>query len=154
MYDTSRLAARAYNVVQAYLRKYRNECKVTKDTPKDELTAVFADARKAADEAVQRLRREINMNLGNYDRERDETAVDIVNIQSSPGSSGTENAGTRLAEATPETVSTVDPKSQPTLTPETVSTVDSKSQPSDSVEQDIASDDPATSASEVDSSTP
>lgn len=131
------MAARAYNVVQAYLRKYRIECKITKDTPKDELTAVFGDARRLADEAVQRLRRDLNMNDGVVDETGDEP-IDTIDIQTSSVSPSTVNVGTQLTE--------------PPL--DTVSTVDSTSQPIDDVEQDLASRDPAISASAVDSSTP
>jgi hypothetical protein len=49
------LAARAYNVVQDFLLYYRTHRKYTRDTPKEELVAVFAEARRAADDAVKRM---------------------------------------------------------------------------------------------------
>lgn len=55
VYDTSRMAARAYVVVQDYLRKYRENRALTKDSPKEELARIFATARKAADDAVTEL---------------------------------------------------------------------------------------------------
>ena len=58
VYDTSRLAARAYVVVQDYLRQYRENRSFTKETPKEELARIFAAARKAADDAVSELRKE------------------------------------------------------------------------------------------------
>ena len=58
VYDTSRLAARAYVVVQEYLRKYRENRTANKETPKEELAKIFASARKAADDAVQEMRKE------------------------------------------------------------------------------------------------
>lgn len=57
VYDTSRMAARAYVVVQDYLRMYRGNRSLTKDSPKEELARIFATARKAADEAVAELRK-------------------------------------------------------------------------------------------------
>ena len=69
MYATSRLAARAYNVVQEYLHSYRTEHKITKDTPKDELHAVFNEARRIAHEAVQILRRDLRIKEGICDDE-------------------------------------------------------------------------------------
>jgi hypothetical protein len=55
------MAARAYNAVQHYLRELRNQRKLSKDTPKEELTAVFSEARRVAEEAVQGLRKDLNM---------------------------------------------------------------------------------------------
>jgi hypothetical protein len=55
VYDTSRLAARAYVVVQDYLRQYRADNRITKDSPKEELAMIFANARRAADDAVRDL---------------------------------------------------------------------------------------------------
>jgi len=57
VYETSRMAARAYVVVQNYLKQYRNRS-MTKDAPKEELAKIFATARKAADEAVIALIKE------------------------------------------------------------------------------------------------
>ena len=57
VYDTSRMAARAYVVVQDHLRMYRGNRSLTKDSPKEELARIFATARKAADEAVAELRK-------------------------------------------------------------------------------------------------
>jgi len=51
------MAARAYVVVQNYLKQYRNRS-MTKDAPKEELAKIFATARKAADEAVVALIKE------------------------------------------------------------------------------------------------
>ena len=56
VYDTSRLAARAYVVVQEYLRQYRSDNTLTKESPKEELATIFASARRAADEAVRELK--------------------------------------------------------------------------------------------------
>jgi hypothetical protein len=58
VYDTSRLAARAYIVVQDYLRSYRNKNSITKDSPKEDLAQIFANARKAADDAVRDMLRQ------------------------------------------------------------------------------------------------
>ena len=51
------MAARAYVVVQDYLRKFRENRSLTKDSPKEELARIFATARKEADDAVAELRR-------------------------------------------------------------------------------------------------
>ena len=45
-------------VVQEYLRKYRENRTANKETPKEELAKIFAAARKAADDAVQEMRKE------------------------------------------------------------------------------------------------
>ena len=74
VYATSRLAARAYNVVQEYLHSYRTEHKITKDTPKDELHAVFNEARRIAHEAVQILRRDLRIKEGVDDDEGEDIA--------------------------------------------------------------------------------
>jgi hypothetical protein len=58
VYDTSRLAARAYIVVQDYLRSYRNNHSITKESPKEDLAQIFANARKAADDAVRDMLRQ------------------------------------------------------------------------------------------------
>jgi hypothetical protein len=58
VYDTSRLAARAYIVVQDYLRSYRISHSITKDSPKEDLAQIFANARKAADDAVRDMLRQ------------------------------------------------------------------------------------------------
>jgi hypothetical protein len=55
VYDSSRLAARAYVVVQDFLRQYRTSCPFTRDTPREALAAVFATARQVADDAVRQL---------------------------------------------------------------------------------------------------
>jgi len=65
VYDTSRLAARAYTVVQDYLREYRgSNSTVSKETPKEELAKIFASARKAADDAVKELQNQIKNEEG------------------------------------------------------------------------------------------
>ena len=133
------MAARAYNVVQDYLRKYRSQCKITKDTPKDELTTVFADARRAADEAVQRLRRDLNMNDA-VDEGIVDAPIDTMNPQSSSASPASVNIDTQITESHLDRVSTVNTESQPT----------------DSVDEspNHRDFDPTTSARQVDSSTP
>ena len=65
VYDTSRLAARAYVVVQEYLRQYKKSPGYNKDTPKEELVSVFCMARKAADDAVKLLMEDLNMEDNN-----------------------------------------------------------------------------------------
>jgi hypothetical protein len=55
VYESSRLAARAYVVVQDFLRQYRTSCRIAKDTPREALAAVFATARQVADDAVRHL---------------------------------------------------------------------------------------------------
>jgi hypothetical protein len=116
VYDTSILAARAYNVVQDYLRKYRTECKITKDTPKEELSTVFTDARRIADEAVQRLRRDLNMAGTIFD---DQAVVDAgkthgntMNLPSRP---------IRQEDPPPETTNRTPPKT--TIPPEVTNVI-------------------------------
>jgi len=55
VYDSSRLAARAYTVTQDFLRQYRTSGAFSRDTPKEALAAVFATARRIADDAVRAL---------------------------------------------------------------------------------------------------
>lgn len=59
VYETSRLAARAYVVVQDYLREYRTGNAALRESPKEEVAKIFAGARKAADDAVKELQRQI-----------------------------------------------------------------------------------------------
>lgn len=62
VYDTSRLAARAYVVVQDFLRQYRDDHTITKESPKEELAIIFANARRAADDAVRELKDSLKSN--------------------------------------------------------------------------------------------
>ena len=61
-------------MVQEYLHSYRTEHKITKDTPKDELHAVFNEARRIAHEAVQILRRDLRIKEGVDDDEGEDIA--------------------------------------------------------------------------------
>ena len=54
------MAARAYVTVQDFLRKYRDNRSLTKDSPKEELARIFSTARKAADDAVLELKHSDN----------------------------------------------------------------------------------------------
>jgi hypothetical protein len=130
VYDTSFLAARAYNVVQDYLRKYRNEYKITKDTPKEELSSIFAHARRFADEAVQRLRRDLNMADTAVDDEAVDTTTDST--KKAPAHPITHKSPPEAMNVLPPVTET--PLEQVSTAPEQVSAVDIKSQPSDVVD--------------------
>jgi hypothetical protein len=140
------LAARAYNVVQDYLRKYRIEYKITKETPKEALTSVFADARRIADDAVQRLRRDLNMADvidDEVDMSVDDTAANKPSLSVSQ-------------ENPPATLNVIPPLEEPPL--EKDSTAVATAEPTDVVdaspkETDFENAVPTSSASQVDTST-
>ena len=148
VYDTSRLAARAYNVVQDYLRKYRIQRKITKETPKEELTAAFATARHLADEAVQRLRRDLNM----IDTvEEDEEMVSPIDNTTS------ETFLSVSQENSPVSTNVTPPLEEPSS--EKVTTADTTSQSTDrmdapSKQNNMESPAPESSVSQEDTSTP
>lgn len=56
VYENSVLASKAYEVVQDYLSEFRSASKLPKDTPREELAAIFGQARIAAEQAVTALK--------------------------------------------------------------------------------------------------
>lgn len=99
-------------MVQEYLHSYRTEHKVSKDTPKDELLAVFNEARRIAHEAVQILRRELRIKEGIDDDEGEEVADFTID---EPKVDDQVWQDMQLLKDTPsEEVSTVTKKHEPT----------------------------------------
>jgi hypothetical protein len=96
VYDSSRLAARAYVVVQEQLRQYRTNRSFAKETPKEELALLFTAARRAADDAVRQLKNEIRM--GN------DEAVSNPQVPSTDTTREITDVSSETAEALPTTL--------------------------------------------------
>jgi hypothetical protein len=94
VYDSSRLAARAYVVVQEQLRQYRTNRSFAKETPKEELALLFAAARRAADDAVRQLKNEIRMGNDEAVSNPQDTTREITDVSS------------ETAETLPRTIAT------------------------------------------------
>ena len=98
VYDTSRMAARAYVTVQDFLRKYRDNRSLTKDSPKEELARIFSTARKAADDAVLELKHSDNeMATGAGNKTADAAAAAAPPSQTEETMDGDDNHDTDSA---------------------------------------------------------
>lgn len=94
VYDTSTLAAMAYNTVQDFLAEYRGIRGITKTSPKEELTDVFTKARRKAEDVVAHYLLEQKKHEGKHTRGK------VVSSSSPTGSSDSPTASSPAAALT------------------------------------------------------